>query len=76
MGHGRAYILRMSLLYHALTTAVAEDQASIFLRIKTEIHSYFESIRGDSPAMSLIRTLSLDEMRFGDYDNVPVNSTR
>ncbi|UVI30271.1 hypothetical protein [Paenibacillus spongiae] len=26
--------------------------------------------------MSLIRTLSLDEMRFGDYDNVPVNSTR
>lgn len=23
-----------------------------------------------------ICTLSLDEMRFGDYDNVPVNSTR
>lgn len=26
--------------------------------------------------MSLIHTLSLDEMRFGDYDNVPVNSKR
>jgi hypothetical protein len=25
--------------------------------------------------MSLIRTLSLDEMRFGDYDSVPVNSS-
>lgn len=24
--------------------------------------------------MSLIRTLSLDRMRFGDYDIVPVNS--
>lgn len=26
--------------------------------------------------MPLIRLLSLDEMRVGDYDNVPVNSTR
>ncbi len=26
--------------------------------------------------MSLIRTFSLDEMRFGDYDNVPVFSIR
>ncbi len=26
--------------------------------------------------MSLIRALFLDKMRLGDYDNVPVNSTR
>lgn len=32
--------------------------------------------KGGSPAASLFRTLSLDRMSFGDYDNVPVNSTR
>jgi hypothetical protein len=32
--------------------------------------------KGGDPVMPLIRILSLDRIRFGDYDNVPVNPVR